>query len=371
MDKNTGKLKKKDRICFVIPTLQAGGMERVMSELADYFVKKKNVELHLILYGRGRSIFYKLPGSVIIHRPDWPFDNSKRLWHTFKTIVYLRKTIKRLQPDRILSFGEYWNSFVLMALKGLNIPIFVSDRCRPDKNLGRKHEILRRLLYPFSAGIIAQTSFAKDVYLEKKLNKNISVINNPIRELKAAIPSPKKENIILSVGRLIDTKHHDHLIQIFGRVNKDDWRLVIAGGDAIKQKGMEKLKTLIKELNLTNQVTLTGTVDNVEEYYHKSKIFAFTSSSEGFPNVIGEAMSAGLPIVTYNCVAGPADMVKDGENGYLVDLFDDKTFEHRLRELMNDEDLRERMGKKSRKLIQRFSVDTIGEKYFMFLMGKE
>ena len=67
---------KRDIICFVIPTLQPGGMERVMSELANYFAAKKNVELHIVLYGRGRSIFYELDESVVIHRPKWQFDNS-------------------------------------------------------------------------------------------------------------------------------------------------------------------------------------------------------------------------------------------------------------------------------------------------------
>lgn len=345
-----------------------------MSELADYFSRKENVELHLVLYGKGREIFYELPENLTIHEPGWTFDNSKRTWHSLRTLLFLRKKIKKIRPGAILSFGEYWNSFVLIALFGLKFPVYISDRCSPAKFLGRIHEFLRQTLYPHAAGIIAQTSKAKSVYLEKKLNHTIRVIGNPVRDISQNSSPPDvidKENIVLTVGRLIDTKHHDRLIQIFKTLNKSNWQLIIVGGDAIKQKGMLKLKLLISDLNLENQVFLAGTVKKVDEYYHKSKIFAFTSSSEGFPNVIGEAMSAGLPVITYNCVAGPADMVKDGENGYLVDLFDDKTFEDRLRKLMNDEDLRERMGEKSRELIQKFNVDAIGEEYYRFITGKE
>ncbi len=364
---SNNKLKEKDIICFVIPTLQAGGMERVMSELADYFSKKKNVELHMVLYGKDREIFYDLPKNVFVHVPNWKFENNKRLWHTFKTMHYLRQAIRKLAPDRILSFGEYWNSFVLLALTGQNIPIFVSDRCRPDKDLGFKHEILRKLLYPFSAGIIAQTMLAKNVYQDKKLNKNITVIGNPIRKLHANFPVEKKENIVLTVGRLIDSKHHDRLIRIFNVINDNNWQLVIVGGDAIQQNGESKLKSLIHELNLQNRVTLTGTVNNVEDYYHKSKIFAFTSSSEGFPNVIGEAMSAGLPIVSYNSTAGPADMISHGVSGYLIDLFDDQTFTCKLKKLMNDEGLREKMGQQALYEVQKYDRDRIGELYYQFL----
>lgn len=355
------------RICLVIPTLQPGGMERVISELAGYFAGNENTELHLVLYGKGREIFYSLPDKITIHRPEWPFNNNKRLWHTVKTLFFLRKKVKKIDPDTILSFGEYWNSFVLLALKGLGVPVYLSDRCQPDKYLGKLHERLRSLLYPGAAGIIAQTSVAKEIYLQRRLHTNIRVIGNPIRGIKTENAAASKENIVLTVGRLIDTKHHDRLIGIFHNLNAENWKLVIVGGNAIKQDGMGRLKKKIKELNLEGRVVLTGTVTNVEEYYLKSKIFAFTSSSEGFPNVIGEAMSAGLPVVTYNCVAGPSDMVKNGENGYLVDLFDDDTFEERLQFLINNPGKRKEMGAKSQEMIKRYSVENVGKDYFEFI----
>ena len=101
----------KKTICLLIPSLQAGGMERVMSELSWHFSKKKEVELHLVLYGIKQEIFYTLPDNVIIHKPTFRFKNSFRLIYTLKTLGYLRKTISRIRPDSVLSFGEYWNSF--------------------------------------------------------------------------------------------------------------------------------------------------------------------------------------------------------------------------------------------------------------------
>lgn len=353
----------------MIPSLQSGGMERVMSELASHFVDKEEVEIHLVLYGKSRQIFYSVPGSIKIYKPKWPFNNDQRFLSTARTLSWLRRTVKSIKPDTVLSFGEYWNSFVLLALKGTGYPVYVSDRCKPDKNLGRVHERLRSLLYPKAAGIVAQTEFAKKYYLSKGLNENIRVIGNPIREIHPKNGSVTRENIVLTVGRLIDTKHHDRLISIFSQIDRNDWKLIIVGGNAIKQDGESRLKEQIQSLGLKDRVELTGTVSNVEDYYLKSKIFAFTSSSEGFPNVVGEAMAAGLPVVSYDCNAGPSEMIQNYENGYLVELFDDDEFKKRLTQLMEDDALRKRLGKNSEESINKFDKKNISEKFFNFILN--
>ena len=94
------------RLCLVIPSLQAGGMERVMSELAWYFSEKEDVELHLVLYGINREIFHSLPEHIEVHKPEFLFSNRLRFFSTLRTILFLRKKIRRLAPDSILSFGE-------------------------------------------------------------------------------------------------------------------------------------------------------------------------------------------------------------------------------------------------------------------------
>ena len=358
--------RNKVKICCIIPSLQAGGMERVMSELVSHFSTYENVEVTLILYGIERGVFYQIPGNVILIKPSFNFHNYPRFLSTLKTLIFIRKQIKQINPDSILSFGEYWNSFVLLALYGLKFPIFISDRCKPDKSYGRLHSILRKWLYPRATGIIAQTHKAKEIYFKYFNHLNIKIIANPIRQ----ILNPNKtqrEDIILTVGRLINTKHHDELIKIFADISFSDWKLIIVGGDSLKQNNFKKLKELIIDLNLEERIILTGEISNVDEYYCKSKIFAFTSSSEGFPNVIGEAMSAELPVVAYDCVAGPSEMIIDGENGYLVDLFDAKTFSKNLLRLMSDEDFRTKMGKNARKDIERFSINIIAREYFSFI----
>jgi GalNAc-alpha-(1->4)-GalNAc-alpha-(1->3)-diNAcBac-PP-undecaprenol alpha-1,4-N-acetyl-D-galactosaminyltransferase len=357
------------KIAFVIPSLSPGGMERVMSEIINYIAKNKKCECHLILYGKSREIFYEIPkNAMIIHKPNFIFDDNYRTLHTLKTIFYLRNTVKRIHPSVVLSFGELWNNLVLLSLLGLNFPVYISDRCSPNKSFGFFQNALRKMLYPKATKIIAQTEIAAKIYEKNFKLKNCIVIGNPIKLL----PDTKKrerENIIISIGRLINTKHIDRLIKIFGHINFDNWKLIIVGGDALKQNNSIILQNQIEEMKMQDKIFLTGTQKNVEEYLLRAKIFAFTSSSEGFPNVIGEAMSAGLPVVAYDCVAGPAEMIEDGKNGYLIPLFNDQLFEEKLRYLMTHEEEAKKMGEYGRESIKRFSTEVIAEKFYKTLIG--
>jgi glycosyltransferase involved in cell wall biosynthesis len=343
-------------------------MERVMSELAWYFSEKEEVELHLVLYGISRQVFYSLPENVMLHSPDFSFNNRLRFLNTIRTLAFLRKSIRKIAPDTILSFGEYWNNFVLLALLGLKYPVYLSDRSQPDKSLGAFHDRMRHWLYPGSRGLILQTEMAKEIYLRKNRHNNIAVIGNPIRSFGEVKNGRMREKHVLMVGRLIRTKHQDMLIEMFARVCRHDWKLMIVGYDHMKQQHMDRLKSLARELRVEKQVVFMGKQDKIEEIYLRSSIFAFTSSSEGFPNVIGEAMSAGLPVVAFDCVAGPSEMIQDGKNGFLSPLFNKEDFQGNLARLMDDPELRIQMGSRARESIQRFSRDRICEEFYRFIL---
>lgn len=337
-----------------------------MSELAAYFCGRDNLEVHLILYGIKRDIFYLLPSNIIIHKPKFEFNNKWRTLNTIKTIMWLRDKLKSLRPNAVLSFGELWNNFVLLSILGLSIPVFVSDRCQPDKSLGKRHNLLRKWLYPIADGVICQTQTAKEIYSKMFHHKNFVVIGNPIRSIESNHEIPK-ENIVLTVGRLIRSKHHDELIRIFANINPANWKLIIVGDDALKQKNKEKLEQLVIELKMEGKVELAGRRADVDDFYCRAKIFAFTSSSEGFPNVIGEAMSAGLPVIAYDCVAGPSDLVRSGETGFLVSTHNHVVFKKHLQELISNKKKREQMGKQAVKIIKSYSVESIGERFLSVL----
>ncbi|RLD32106.1 MAG: glycosyltransferase family 4 protein, partial [Bacteroidetes bacterium] len=146
-----------------------------------------------------------------------------------------------------------------------------------------------------------------------------------------------------------------------------DWKLVLVGYDHLKQSNMENLKKLAEDMGVADQVIFAGKQSEVEKFYLKSKIFAFTSSSEGFPNAIGEAMSAGLAVIAYDCVAGPSEMITHDRNGFLIPLFDDDEFKSKLELLMEQPELREKFGQNGKEYIAGLSIKLIGEKFYQFI----
>ncbi|RZJ76711.1 MAG: glycosyltransferase family 4 protein [Flavobacterium sp.] len=357
------------KIVGVIHSLGVGGMEQVMSLLLNDFCEKENVKVDLILIGRDRDIAFPLSNAITVHKPPFEFNNRYRNYHTFKTLLFLRKKVKELQPDTILGFGEIWNNLLLLSLSGLDYPVYISDRSQPDKNLGKLHNFLRNKLYPRAAGFIAQTTYAADNARKNKWNNNIRVIGNPIR-ITSPQENESRKNIILSVGRLISTKHFDDLIRMFSKMNIPDWKLIIIGGNAKNQDQLSQLKQLVKDLDIEDRVELTGKISNVGEYYQQASLFAFTSSSEGFPNVVGEALSNRLPVVAYDCVAGPADLVSDNENGFLVKTHDHADFMKKLGLLVDNASLRNSFANNTVEKIKQFSKEEISKKYFNFITEK-
>ncbi|MFT7072184.1 MAG: glycosyltransferase involved in cell wall biosynthesis [Patiriisocius sp.] len=355
------------KFAFIIPSLHPGGMEKVMSVLLQSFAQREEkTELHLILYGIKRDIFYDIPPSIVIHRPTFTFNNRWRLWHTLKSLIFLRQKVQSLKPDSILSFGERWNNMVLLAGLGANWPVYVSDRCQPDKSLGRVHDFLRNWLYPKTKGVIVQTEQAKKIYQKMYHNPNTQVIGNPIKQV-GLINEEDREKIVLCVGRLIDSKHHAELIQLFAELNIPDWKLVIVGGDALRQNNFKKLSSLINVLGVQDKVHLTGAVKDVESWYRKARIFAFPSSSEGFPNVVGEAFANDLPAIAFDCVAGPRDLIQHDENGFLVETYNFDDFATHLSRLINNDELRERMAAKARDSVLRFREEEIAEHFYQLM----
>lgn len=337
-----------------------------MANLATHFASRFDLDVHLIVYGRCREQFYSLDKKVEVVQPAFYFNNRTRLLNTFRTLLFLRKTVKKNQYDVLLSFGERWNSFVMLACYGLKLRIYLSDRSSPNLELGFFQSRLRRMLYPRAAGLIGQTKKYAQLAQSLRLNDRIAVVPNPVlaREI---VPEENRKNVVLTVGRLIATKHHDRLIRMFASLPEKHWNLVIAGDDAQKQENRARLIELSQELGVADRVHLVGSRADIETFYDEAKIFAFTSSSEGFPNVIAEALASGLPVVAYDCVAGPSDLIISGTNGFLVKQYDDETFRDRLMKLMTDESRRRAMSAQARASVARLSPDRIASEVLAFM----
>lgn len=343
-------------------------MERVMSEIINFAAKEISLEIHVVLYGIKRDIFYPLSESVVIHRPTFEFNNRFRFFHTIKTLFFLRRTISNLNADSILSFGEYWNSLVLLSVLGKTPKIFVSDRCNPEKNLGKIHELLRKYLYPKATGIIVQTEDAKHVYSQYFNSSKLHVISNPIRNIPNT-NAIQRENIVLTVGRFIDTKNIDLIIQVFCELKPINWKLLIVGDDDIKQSHAAKYKSMISEFGMENQIELIGFQNDIDELYLRSKVFAFASESEGFPNVIGEALMAGLPTVVFDKIPSVNALLPENLHSLIIPFKNVEMFKQKLNDLIQKEGVVCERVQLTKHVQSHFSTKVVCNQYIKCLLS--
>jgi GalNAc-alpha-(1->4)-GalNAc-alpha-(1->3)-diNAcBac-PP-undecaprenol alpha-1,4-N-acetyl-D-galactosaminyltransferase len=350
------------KIVFIIPTLTPGGAERVISVLANNFVKYKNFEIHIVLLVGG-SIFFDLSDKIHVHQPPFYYKNYSRIVFTIFLGIYLRKTLKKIRPDFILSFEGRFNSFVLINAIGLKSKCFISDRSSPLYSYGIYLDFINKFFYPNSYGIISQTNIAKEKMLQKITHNNISVIGNPIKSLSLN-NSSKRKNIILNVGRFISTKNQELLLNYFYEIENEDWELWYVGEGPL----LESVKQRTIELDISSKVKFLGNQKNIEKYYTQSKIFAFTSTSEGFPNALGEAMGAGCACISFDCISGPSDLITNNVDGILIKTNQHEDFKTRLMELMHSEFKINYLGTNAiEKITTNYSEELISYKYFDFI----
>jgi GalNAc-alpha-(1->4)-GalNAc-alpha-(1->3)-diNAcBac-PP-undecaprenol alpha-1,4-N-acetyl-D-galactosaminyltransferase len=354
---------QKKRICLVTPSLSGGGMERVMSQLAEYFSRQESLQISLVSITKSK-ITYDLPPSVCFCEPKFEMKKHTRFISLIKTFIFLHKQVRLLKPHFLLSFGGKYNSFVILATLGFPVHIYISERSRPSISYGRLLDILNPLIYKKSSGIIAQTNQAQKVIYEKTGHPRIRVIANPLTINKP--PIVQKENIILNVGRFIPSKGQMELLNIFRSINSPDWKLIFVGDGP----ELENIRGETEKLGTNLKVEFAGFVKDVNKYYYKSRIFAFTSASEGFPNSLAEAMASGMACITYDCEAGPSELIDDCRNGFLVKLHDTKEFQKKLKLLMKDEELQKEFGSAAFEKAKDFDINLIGREYLDFIVGE-
>lgn len=350
------------KILMIIPSLGSGGAERVLSSLANDWVKRKKCDIELAILMDSKD-FYTIDKNIKVHRIGYIPGSSNKVLGIFNLALNLRKLIKDIKPDVCFSFIRGSNIVTLISTLGVPTKVVISERDSPKTPVSKFYNYLRKILYPLCNGLIVQTNDYKDFVVNSIGNINQVVIPNPVRDINTNKNS--REKIIISVGRLIPVKGHKYLIDAFSKCKSNqDWKLVILGEGALRKD----LEQQINKLNLQDKVVLVGAVHNVDDWLRKSSIFAFTSLSEGFPNALAEAMSASLPCVSFDCITGPKDLIEHEESGYLVDVGNVSDFSNKLDILMGSKKLREEFGEKSKITANTLDLKSISERYFAFLV---
>lgn len=361
-----------DSICYL------GGIQRITIAKASALADVPGNEVWIVVTDNRKDVV--LPISSKVHvidlRINYFEDDWKGKLYILKGILYKRRLHKRrltivleqIQPDIVIATGTSEKNF-LPSIRLSTKPIFIREihsfkyyRISSANNWFSK---LLAIIGDFVDYKLQINHYDKIVVLsgEDKANNwnndpRISVIPNPLTTLTGKRCSYKRKTVI-AAGRLSYPKNFASLIRIWKSIYNryPDWILEIWGsGDLYND-----LQKQINSLGLQESAFLKGYSSDILTQMANASIYALTSKYEGFSLAIIEAMSVGLPIVAYQCACGPKDIILDSCDGFLIPPDDEIMFADRLSLLMDDYDLRERMGNNALIKSQEYHIEHIAQ----------
>jgi glycosyltransferase involved in cell wall biosynthesis len=351
------------RLTLVSYSLGAGGAERIVTVMANYWAERGWAVTLLTLVSSREEPFFALHPAVV-HRP---LDLAGESPNALRAVVNnagrlgrLRRAIAATRPECVLSFMDQTNVLTLLATMGLPVPVIVSEQIDPySVSIGAAWDRLRHWLYARAAFVILQSERSLD-YFSPRVRARALILPNPIAlpaggdDGEAARP---REPVILAVGRLFPQKGFDLLLRAFAQVaaTHPDWRLEIWGEGPLRAD----LEALRRELGLERRACLPGRTPQPREPMLRASLFALSSRFEGFPTVVCEALACGLPVVSFDCRTGPREIIRDGIDGLLVPPEDGEALAAALGRLIEDEPARRRMAAAAPEVLTRFGVASV------------
>ena len=398
--KNSRRADFQAEIILVANSLDAGGIERVVSTLANEWARRGRKVSVVTLHDRRR--FYQLDESihhVIIDRTglnqlvnlirwlarrlrnDGPsrffllrlvikklYELSyRRLYKTYAIVVYgieallLRRILSRIESPLIVSFGTPLNIITLKASRGLGRRLVISERNDP-KRLSRykSWDVLARKLYNRADLVTANTRRALDDMSAYVDAHRLAFVPNPLVMVTQPEPHNKRASmpstapLILNVGRMVWDKAQEVLLEAFALLGDElpDWRLAVVGDGRLENA----LREQAAGLGICDRVDWHGVVPDPYVFYRNATIFALPSRVEGTPNALLEAMSCGLPVIVSDGAPGPLELVQDGKTGLVVPVNDARALAAALSRLANDGELRDRLGAAARERVSEYDL---------------
>jgi glycosyltransferase involved in cell wall biosynthesis len=354
-----------ERVALLLDDLLGGGAARVAVHLAQAWAGQGRAVTVFTMDDGAAAPLYQLPPAVA-HRPLALRGDSRSAGEAAVRnalrLVRLRRALRASRPDLLISFLDTNNILGLLATRGMGrVPTIISERSDPSgRTLAPAWERLRRWTYPWADCLVTQSAHAL-AYFPPGIRARGRVIPNPVVPLPClgpALPEPPgPRRQVVSVGRLHQMKGHDLLIEAFAAVAGPcpDWDLVIHG------EGEERpaLEARIRALGLGSRITLAGATDQVGARLREASLFVLPSRVEGFPNALAEAMACGLPVISFDCASGPAELIRDGVDGVLVPAGAVPALAGAMARLMQAPAERAALAARAPEVLARFSLERI------------
>lgn len=318
----------------------SAGTERAVTNLANMLVKDSKYGVFIFsLYSNSNEVgYYYLNDKVKVIHLGFPFE------HGVKRIGIYRKLINVLNQK----VCEYHINFILGTTHGYNSLLPYIKNCKKVACEHMNYEsctkigkIIRKINYPKLDAVVLLTQ-ADSRHYDFISNNKKYVIPNSL-SFTCEKPAELQKKRMISVGRLAEQKGYDILIHMAIHLKKElpDWHIDIFGDGEER----ENLQELIIQNNLSDFVKINRPVRNIQNEMLNASLYLFSSRHEGFGLVLIEAQACGLPIVGFDCPEGPADIIKDDRNGFLIPLGNENEFVNAVVELVKNNGKRIEFGR--------------------------
>lgn len=328
------------KIGFIVQTLSGGGAERVVSVLSSEFANMSRFEPSVIIFFPKDSEYPTSEGVNRIYL--FESEGAYRSASKHERIKRIRDAVRVSDVKVIFPFLWFVGIYTQIACLGLDVRIVQTVRNNPSLvPCTKTARVLRNWTLSISYGVFCQNREQFD-YLPPRIRKKTKVVPNPVAEEFFDLHTePSAGEKIVMFGRLEQQKNYPMMLRVVQSLKKSG-RIVsveIYGEGSLAGE----LQNQIDCTGLHDEVKLMGRTENPAEAMRGAALFVMTSAFEGMPNSLMEAMAAGLPCVSTDCPTGPADLIEDGIDGYLIGVGDDCALSKRIEALMSDSELRGRI----------------------------
>lgn len=354
-----------------------GGVERIFAEKMNYLADVFGYEVYLITSIQGKHPFSFPISSKIKHidlgitfHSQYQYKYPLRLWIKWKLDITYEKMINRVVQDinpNIVIGTTYWKGDVVCNLKCNAKKIIESHNARPftgiNDGLSRNKIInwfylhaLQRWQKEIEKKCDILVTLTKADALEWKKAKDVRVIPN-MTLLVPNSSATKKQKHAISVGRFEYQKGFDRLIDSWHIVNQKhpDWVLDLYGYGILK----EEMEEQIKQLKIEHVLILHEPTSNISEKYQESEFYILSSNYEGFALVLIEAISNGIPCISFDCQYGPNELIENYRNGILVKNGDIQGLADAICWMIEHEEERKQMGIAAKETSKKYAPEVI------------